>query len=87
MSGANRDSGLSDYELQLEGVIDKIKAEPSTIKAIKVLNDSLRQKKYFSIDDMEKAYYAGESNVFGNDYPPFEEWFKMVYHIEGVIKQ
>jgi len=34
-------SGLSNYELELEKIIDKIKAEPSTLKCINLLKTLL----------------------------------------------
>ena len=36
-------SGLTDYELELEKIIDKIKAEQSTLKAIGILRRTIDQ--------------------------------------------
>ena len=36
-------SGLSDYELELEKIVDKIKAEPSTLRCISLLKTLLAE--------------------------------------------
>ena len=35
-------SGLSDYELELEKIVDEIKSEPSTLKCIKILEKLIK---------------------------------------------
>lgn len=40
----NQKSGLSDFELELEKIVYKIKSEPSTLRCIKFL-ESLRKAK------------------------------------------
>jgi hypothetical protein len=36
-------SGLSDYELEIEKIVDKIKSEPSTLKCINLLKTLLKE--------------------------------------------
>ena len=66
MQRENDSSGLTEIELEIEQVVDAIKAEPSTIKCIVILEKYLQCCSKINTEDLFSALTALDKNNYGS---------------------
>jgi len=63
-----QNSGLTDYELMLPELVDKIKEEPSNLKGIGILDKEIKNALKLSFDKMDKGEVSDGYHTFNELY-------------------